>query len=64
MRIFSFLKNFVNLIVSEHDEVMALTVETDRNFSRSKTSIFFVFLHKESLNMYVHGPKAAISLLA
>ena len=63
MSIFSFFKNIAKTIESEHDEVISLIVESDRNFSGNVASTSFVFLKKRTLNSYIHARKAANSLL-
>ena len=63
MSIFSFFKNLAKTIESEHDEVISLIVENDRNFSGNVASTSFFSLRKRTLNTYIHARKAKNSLL-
>ena len=56
-------QNFAKTIESEHDEVISLIVESDRNFSGNVASTSFFSLRKRTLNTYIHTCKTKSSLL-
>ena len=63
MTIISFFKNLAKTIKCEHDEVMLLLVENDRNFSVIVASTSFSFLVTYTCYVYIHSRKPIKLLL-